>query len=69
MMDYIVEATPGIETEAYTIEYVTMALLDQYQTLTGEKIAIPEKRKTRLQKGTGVGAQEEARTGEATSGT
>lgn len=55
IMDYIQEPNPGIETEAYTIEYIVTTLMQQYQELTGEKLAVPNKRKARLQKGTGVG--------------
>jgi hypothetical protein len=51
MCSYMQETDPGIEAEAYTIENVSMLLLRHYQRLTGEKIAIHEERKARLQKG------------------
>jgi hypothetical protein len=49
IMEYIAESNPGIETEAYTIEYITTTLMREYEHLTGETLAIPKKRKARLQ--------------------
>jgi hypothetical protein len=50
-MEYMGESNPGIETEAYTIEHIAKELMLQYQHLTGEKLAVHDKRKTRLQEG------------------
>jgi len=50
MMEYVQEETPGIEQEAYTIEYISRELMLQYQKLTGEQCALHDPRKKRLQK-------------------
>ena len=49
IMEYIQEEKPGIETEAYTIEHIVIALMRMYEDLTGETLAVPKKRKARLQ--------------------
>ena len=48
MMEYMGEDTPGIETEAYTIERICKDFILQYQKLTGDSLAVHEKRKERL---------------------
>lgn len=63
IMEYIAEEKPGIETEAYTIEHIAVSLMQQYELLTGETLAIPKKRKARLQTRTSVGAHKEAQPG------
>lgn len=50
MMQYMQEDSPGIETEAYTIELIVLELACKYQALTGENLAVYDPRKARLQK-------------------
>lgn len=48
IMEYMGEDNPGIETEAYTIEYIVKELGLLYQKQTGDTLALHDKRKTRL---------------------
>ncbi len=51
IMDYMEEESPGAEVEAYTIEHIARELMLQYQHLTGEPLAVYDRRKAGLQKG------------------
>ena len=45
MMEYMQEEHPGIETEAYTIERICKDFILQYQKLTGDSLAVHEKKR------------------------
>lgn len=40
IMDYMGEDNPGVEAEAYTIEYIAKQLMLRYQLLTGERLSL-----------------------------
>lgn len=58
--DYASQIAVDREQQAYMIAHIATTLLKEYED------AVHEKREKGLQTGTGVGAQEEARTGETT---